>query len=134
MRRDDDYQTRRAHLADLSDEALHERFWTLARQLVEPMLETGRHCTTPAIERSVLLRMGFSSVEAKPIVDGVMARGLMGKGCGGIVWRLAQQTGRPIRETGAMLAAGQLWDDVERLFAKPDDCRKGGLEEHGADS
>lgn len=65
MKRDDDFETRRAHLQGLSDEQLHERFWLLVDQLTKPMLEMGRTHTSPAIERSVLLRMGFSSLEAK---------------------------------------------------------------------
>jgi len=36
--------------------------------VVDPLLEYGRTHTTPSIERSVLLRMGFSSLEAKPLV------------------------------------------------------------------
>jgi len=116
MKRSDDYQQRRAHLADLSDEQLYERFWELAEKIVSPMLELGRKNTTPAVERSVLLRMGFSSVEVKPIVEGVMKKGLMGKGCGNVVWRLAQKKGISVREAGLLLAEGKEWDSVEALF------------------
>ena len=37
----------------------------LTGQLVDPLLELAKENTSPAIERSVLLRMGFSSLEAK---------------------------------------------------------------------
>ena len=117
MKRGDDYRRRRAHLAGLSDEQLYERFWALAEKIVDPMLELGRKSTTPAVERSVLLRMGFSSIEVKPIVEGVMKKGLMGKGCGNVVWRLAQEKGVSVREAGLLLAEGKDWDSVDALFS-----------------
>ena len=116
MKRSDDYQQRRKHLADLTDEQLYTRFWELAEKIVDPMLELGRKNTTPAVERSVLLRMGFSSVEVKPIVEGVMKKGLMGKGCGNVVWRLAEKKGVSVREAGLLLAEGKEWDSVDALF------------------
>jgi len=116
MRREDDYLQRRTHLAGLTDEALHQRFWELAEQLVEPMLEAGRRYTTPAIERSVLLRMGFSSVEAKQIVQGAMEHQLMGKGCGHVVWRVALAQGLPLREVGVQLSQGIGWDEAVKLM------------------
>ena len=66
MARADDFEQRRAHLADKSDEELFDYFWELAGRVVQPMLDAGKVYTTPAVERSVLLRMGFSSIEAKP--------------------------------------------------------------------
>jgi D-ornithine 4,5-aminomutase subunit alpha len=116
MRREDDYLQRRTHLAGLTDEALHQRFWELAEQLVEPMLEAGRRYTTPAIERSVLLRMGFSSVEAKLIVQGAIEHQLMGKGCGHVVWRLAKDQDLTLREAGVRLSQGTGWDEAVRLL------------------
>lgn len=116
MKRADDYEVRRKHLADLSDEQLKERFWQLGEKIVEPMLELGYKNTTPAIERSILLRMGFSSLEVKPIVDGVIKKGLMGKGAGNVVWRLSKKLGISIREAGVGLAEGKYWDEVNGLF------------------
>lgn len=116
MKRDDDFAVRRKHLANLTDVELHARFWELAEQLVNPLLELGHKHTTPSIERSVLLRMGFSSLEAKAIVEGVMDRGLMGKGAGHIVFRLAQHRNLDIREAGLALMEGQCWNDVVNLF------------------
>lgn len=116
MKRADDFEQRRAHLANLSDEELYDRFWNLAEQIVDPLLELGKKNTTPSVERSVLLRMGFSSLEVKPIVEGVMNKGLMGKGAGNVVWRLSKKLGVSVREAGLELAAGRHWDDVDSLF------------------
>ena len=41
MKRNDDYLERRAHLADLTDKQLEERFWELANKLVDPLLQMG---------------------------------------------------------------------------------------------
>ena len=60
MKRDDDYQVRRQSVANLSDKELEQRFWQLAEQIVDPLLKLGYENTSPAIERSVQLRMGFS--------------------------------------------------------------------------
>ncbi len=116
MKRTDDYLERREHLKDLNDEQLKERFWELAEKIVDPLLVLGTKNTTPAVERSVLLRMGFSSLEVKPIVEGVMSKGLMGKGCGNVVWRLSKKLGISIKEAGTGLANGNYWDEVDALF------------------
>lgn len=118
MKREDDFETRRKHLAALTDEQLKERFWFLASKIVEPMLELGYRNTTPAIERSVLLRMGFSSLEVKPIVEGVMNKGLMKFGAGNVVWRLSKKLGISVREAGLALSEGKHWDEVDELFLK----------------
>jgi len=116
MKRADDFEQRRAHLANLSDEELYDRFWNLAEQVVNPLLELGKKNTTPAVERSILLRMGFSSIEVKPIVEGVMNKGLMGKGAGNVVWRLSKKLGISVRDAGVALAEGKYWDEVDSLF------------------
>ena len=115
-KRADDFNERRAHLAKLSDQELHERFWSLASDIVDPLLELGRKNTSPAIERSVLLRMGFSSIEAKAIVDGVIDRGLMGKGAGHVVYKLAKSKNISVREAGVALADGKMWQEAADLF------------------
>ena len=113
LKREDDFQTRRQHLKGLSDEALHERFWTLIEQTVDPLLDMAKTHTTPSVERSVLLRMGFSSVEAKPLVEMAIDRGLMGKGVGHIVYRTAKNNGISIREAGLALLEDRLWDTLD---------------------
>ena len=116
MRREDDYQVRRAHLADLTDEQLYDKFWSLIGEIVDPLLELGREHTSASVERSVLLRMGFSSLEAKAIVDGCVERSLLGHGAGHVVYKLAKAKGLSVREAGVELAAGKLWDDAVALF------------------
>lgn len=116
MKRADDYEIRRQHLKSLTEDELKIKFWELAETIVNPMLELGKKNTTPAIERSVLLRMGFSSIEVKPIVEGVMNKGLMGKGAGNVVWRLSKKLGVSVREAGVALAEGKHWDEVDTLF------------------
>lgn len=116
MKRADDYSTRRAHLANLSDDELKERFWELAQEIVTPLLDLAKKNTTPSIERSVLLRMGFSSLEAKPLVEGAIDRGLMGKGIGNVVYRISKDKNLPIREAGLQMIEGKHWDDAVRIF------------------
>lgn len=116
MKRADDFQVRRAHLADLTDEQLEQRFWQLAEQIVDPLIDLATKNTSPSIERSVLLRMGFSSIEAKAIVEGVIDRGLMGKGAGHVVFKIAKEKGIDVREAGLALTEGKYWDDAVNLF------------------
>lgn len=116
MQRPDDFAQRRRHLAGLSDAELQARFWDLANQVVEPLVAMARANTSPSIERSVLLRMGFSSTEAAEIVKKVIDHGLLGKGAGHIVWRVAQDRGLPIRDAGLALARGEQWDAVAAAF------------------
>ena len=89
IERDDDFDVRRKHLRDLSDEELHKRFWQLVDELVQPLIEEARTNTTPSIERSVLLRMGFSSVEAKALIEQATQRRLLGRGIGRLLLELA---------------------------------------------
>lgn len=111
--RKDDYIERRAHLADLSDDELKERFWALADEIVNPLLELGYKNTSPSIERSVLLRMGFSSLEAKEIVTYCSDFGLMGKGAGHVVYKLSKEKNMPIREAGLALSKGEYWEEMQ---------------------
>ena len=115
MKRADDFQTRREHLKQLSDAELEQKFWQLAEQIVDPMLDLAHKNTTPSIERSVLLRMGFSSIEAKAIVEGVMDRGLMGKGAGNVLYKLAKANGEDVRQTGLKLIDGEGWEQAVSL-------------------
>ena len=116
MKRNDDYMERRAHLADLTDKQLEERFWELANKLVDPLLQMGYEYTSPAVERSVLLRMGFSSIEAKAIVEGCIEHELMSHGAGNVVYRLSRAENMELREAGVALSEGKLWEQAEKLF------------------
>jgi D-ornithine 4,5-aminomutase subunit alpha len=112
--RPDDFATRRAHLQGLSDEALHERFWDLVERIVAPLIAEARTHTTPAIERSVLLRMGFSSSEAAALVAGMASRGLLGRGAGRLVLELAMAKHIGVRQAGAALLDGCHWEELGR--------------------
>lgn len=122
MQRKDDFAERRKHLQDLSDEELRKRFWDLADKIVTPLVELAAGHTSPSIERSVLLRMGFSSIEAKAIVEKVLEKGLLGKGAGNVVFRLAKKKGLSIRDAGLAIIDGTCGMDLRELF------RKGGEE------
>ena len=110
------FENRHKHLVTLSDEALFQYFWQLAEKIVDPLIELGRYYTTPSIERSVLLRMGFSSIEAKEIVDQVMACDLMSHGAGHVVWKLACAKDLTLQEAGEALAKGELANDAIALM------------------
>lgn len=116
--RPDDFETRRKHLQSLSDEELKTLFWKLTGQVVTPMIELAKTHTTPSIERSVLLRMGFSDGEAKGIVDQTIENRLMGKGSGHCVYVLSQATGSDIRTAGLSLLEGRGWDVVHQRFGR----------------
>ncbi len=118
MKRADDFEERRKHIADLSDEELYKRFWELTDQVVAPLLQLGYENTTPSVERSVLLRMGISSLQTQKIVNQTMDHGLMGKGAGHCVYKLSQIKGIGIREAGDLLAEGEGWDLVVDSFKK----------------
>ena len=110
--RPDDFASRREALRELSDEELRARFWQLAEAVVAPLLDEARTRTTPAIERSVLLRMGFSSVEARELVARLAERGVLGRGAGRLVLELARRRGIPVRDAGQALLSGQYWEEL----------------------
>lgn len=116
LKREDDFQSRRAHLANLTDEQLKERFWSLIEEIVDPLLDLAKTHTSPAVERSVLLRMGFSSLEAQPLVDGAIDRGLIGHGVGHVIYKLAKEKNMDLRTVGLELIEGKHWDDAVTMF------------------
>jgi D-ornithine 4,5-aminomutase subunit alpha len=110
--RESDFEQRRHPLRELSDRALHERFWQLVDRIVAPLVEEAREHTTPAIERSVLLRMGFTGAESKTLVDEICARGLLGHGAGRLIFEHARRRGIAVREAGLGLMGGEGWEDL----------------------
>jgi D-ornithine 4,5-aminomutase subunit alpha len=110
--RPDDFATRRKALASLSDPELHDRFWSLVERIVAPLVEEARTHTTPAIERSVLLRMGFTSAEAKALVGRFAEAGLLAHGAGRLVLELSRRRGVPVREAGLALLEDRFWEDL----------------------
>ena len=113
LKREDDFQERRKHLAHLTDEELKARFWELVGQAVDPLLEIARTHTSPSIERSILLRMGFSSIEAKPLVEMAIDRNLISKGVGHMVYKAAKENNLEIREAGLRMLEGELWETLD---------------------
>lgn len=116
LKRDDDFQVRRKHLENLSKEELKARFWELAEKAVDPLLDLAKTHTSPSVERSVLLRMGFSSLEAKPLVEGVIDRGLIGKGAGHVIYKVSVEKNIPLRQAGLEMLEGKHWDDAVAYF------------------
>jgi len=119
MKREDDYEVRRQHLEGLSESELEERFWELCNKIVSPLINLAQTHTSPAVERSVLLRMGFSSIEAKEIVDKVMNLGLLGKGAGNVVFKLSKLYNTNVKDAGLAFAKGSYKDtEVLKLFGR----------------
>ncbi len=118
--RPDDFEQRRKHLRALPDDALHARFWELVAKIVDPLVEEARTHTTPSIERSVLLRMGFSSIEAKALVAQFVERGLLAHGAGRLVLELALREGIPVRDAGRAIVEGRHWDELADMLRRGD--------------
>jgi D-ornithine 4,5-aminomutase subunit alpha len=58
--------------------------------------------------------MGFSSLEAKTLVERMAERGLLQHGAGHLVLKLAQAKKLSVREAGLALIAGRLWEEISR--------------------
>ncbi len=108
------FEERQKELHKLSDEELKERFWQLCSEVVDPIVDLARTHTSPSIERSVLLRMGIDSLTAHGVVDRILEAGLLGKGAGHVVLKLAQKNGTDIR--GAAAAILENKDALTGLF------------------
>ncbi|AAM24464.1 ornithine aminomutase subunit alpha [Caldanaerobacter subterraneus] len=115
MRREDDFEVRSKHLQHMTDEELDAYFWELAEKIVDPLIELAYYHTSPSIERSVLLRMGFSSIEAKEIVNRIEERGLLSKGAGHIVLKVAERAKTDYLTAGRGLANGQYLDVLDEI-------------------
>ncbi|HEY5548336.1 MAG TPA: D-ornithine 4,5-aminomutase subunit OraS [Coriobacteriia bacterium] len=113
MAREDTFKEARAHLQELTDEQLEARFWSLAQQVVDPLVELARTNTSPSIERSVLMRMGVDSQTCMAVVAECEKRGLLGHGAGNIVLYCSQELECDAPIAAAGLAAGDGWDLVE---------------------
>jgi D-ornithine 4,5-aminomutase subunit alpha len=98
-------EARLRELDDMPDEELKQRFWALSDQVVAPLVELARTHTSPSIERSVLLRMGIDSITASGVVVHVHEAGLLGKGAGHVLMRLAQRESTDVRTAAATVVA-----------------------------
>jgi len=114
--RKDDFKKRREHLKNMSDEELKSYFYELADKMVSPLVDLGRKYTSKSIERSVLLRMGFSSIESKAIVDKLAENNLLSKGAGHCVYRLSRDKGLEIRDAGILLGEGKHIDELKEVL------------------
>ncbi len=108
----DDFLTRREHLKDMSDIELREYFLKLSEEMMEPLLEMAYTHTSKSIERSVLLRMGFSSIDAKVIVNILDENDLLKKGTGHCVYVLSKNKNISIEEAGKLIQNG---DEIDYL-------------------
>jgi len=123
----DDFETRRRHLAHLSEEDLKKRFWDLCDQLTQPLIDLAYHHTSPSIERSVLMRMGLSSLMSNTIVDRLLKENLLGKGAGHALLRLMHKEKKSVLEAAKAICEGReladLFNDksvpVQQLKIKP---------------
>jgi D-ornithine 4,5-aminomutase subunit alpha len=116
-------ELRLRELDQMPDEELRARFWSLCEQVVEPMVDLARTHTSPSIERSVLLRMGIDSVSSQGVVARILEAGLLGKGAGHVLLRLAQLQGTDVRAAAASVLADPTV--LDGLFAEG--TRGGGL-------
>jgi D-ornithine 4,5-aminomutase subunit alpha len=113
LAREDTFKEARAHLHGLTDEQLEARFWGLAQQIVDPLVELARTNTSPSIERSVLMRMGVDSRTCMAVVAECEKRGLLGHGAGHVVLHCSQEWGCDAPAAATKLAAGDGWPTVE---------------------
>lgn len=114
--RADNFQERSKKLQNMTDEELDNYFWKLVEKVVDPLVNLAETHTSPSIERSVLMRMGFNSLQAKALVDKIVQENLLSKGAGNVVYKIAKQKNIGIMETGEALLNGRFWDDVENIF------------------
>jgi len=85
MVREDTFDHAHQYLSGLTDEELQMRFWHLAEEIVDPLVELARTHTSPSIERSVLMRMGIDTPTCVAVVGECEKRGLLGHGAGHVV-------------------------------------------------
>jgi D-ornithine 4,5-aminomutase subunit alpha len=114
--RKDNYATRKKHLESMSDSELKLYFFELAEKMVDPLVDLGKKYTSKSIERSVLLRMGFSSIESKTIVDILNEYNLLRKGAGHCIYKVSKEKQIDIRDAGNQIAEGKHLDYLMEVF------------------
>lgn len=117
MAREDTFDHARQHLAGLSDAKLEERFWELARQCVDPLVELARTHTSPSIERSVLMRMGVDSPTCMAVVAECEKRRVLGHGAGHVVLVVMRAWECDAPEAARRLADGEGWEIAEAKWS-----------------
>lgn len=109
----DDFETRRIHLKNMSDEELRNYFLKLSEDMMDPLLELAYTHTSKSIERSVLLRMGFSSIDTKVIVNILNENDLLKKGAGNCIYVLSKNKNISIEKAGELIING---DEIDYLL------------------
>ncbi len=112
----DDFKERRTHLEHMSDAELKTYFYKLLDQMIDPIMDLAFTQTSPSIERSVLLRMGFSSIEAKALVDLVLENNLIEHGAGHVVYKYAKKHKLDIRDAGLKILETNDLADIKEAF------------------
>lgn len=114
--RHDDFKDRSTHLEKMSDAELKTYFYKLLDQMIDPIMDLAYDQTSPSIERSVLLRMGFSSIEAKAIVDLVLDNNLIEHGAGHVVYKYAKMHQLDIRDAGLKILETNDLAEIKEAF------------------
>lgn len=99
------FEERQAELQKMSDDELKARFWELSRQMMTPVVDLARTHTSPSIERSILLRMGIDSTASHGVVDKIYEKGLLGKGAGHVVLKVAARLDVDVRAAAAAIVS-----------------------------
>ncbi len=115
--RNDDFNTRRKKVKSMSDTELKKYFYELSEKIVDPLVDMGYKYTSKSIERSVLLRMGFSSIEAKAIVDKLGEYDLLKKGAGHCVFKLSKAKQIDIKSAGLEISDKDGIDYLKEVFS-----------------
>lgn len=97
------FEQRHEQLKQLTDEQLKARFWELCNLVVEPIVDLARTHTSPSIERAVLLRMGIDSLSSQGVVERIYQAGLLGKGAGHVLVKLAKKQGTDVKSAAAAI-------------------------------
>ena len=116
MKRIDDFENRRKHIKNLSDDELYNRFWELTEKIASPLVDLAKQNTTPAIERSVVLRMGFSSLEADKLIKEAIKWNLLSKGVGHCILVYSELKNLEYLKAGEDLVKGIGWKEVKDYF------------------
>jgi D-ornithine 4,5-aminomutase subunit alpha len=116
------YEERRKELQQMTDQQLKAHFWELCDQLVAPLVDLARTHTSPSIERAVLLRMGIDSLSSQGVVEHIFQAGLLGKGAGHVLLKLAEKQGTDVKSAAQAILENK--DVLQGLFSEP--LRSGG--------
>ena len=99
LERADDFDARRAHLQDLSDEELHARFWQLAEAVVAPLIAEARTAMEAALDpdhRQSILARAYAEFEPRCLPA-------------------ARAAGRLLYETGELQAAYAMFEQALKV-------------------